>query len=114
MAAAWELIWQVLTEIFGFWMDHLLFFNIVLSVVIVFFERREPKAVWTWLLLLYFIPILGIFLYFMIGHDFHKRHMFRTKEIEDAMYSTSSASRRTQLSATALSRRTGGFGSSRI
>ena len=23
----------------------------------------------------------------MIGHDFHKQHMFRTKEIEDAMYS---------------------------
>lgn len=87
MAAALRMIWEILTEILRFWMDHLIFINIVLSVAIVFFERREPKSVWTWLLLLYFIPILGIFLYLMIGHDFHKRHMFRTKEIEDAMYS---------------------------
>ena len=68
-------------------MEHLIFINVVLSVVIVFFERRDPRTVWTWLLVLYFIPILGVFLYFMIGHDFHKQHMFRTKEIEDAMYS---------------------------
>lgn len=87
MAAVWSVIWEILTGIFHFWMNHLIFINIILSLAIVFLERREPKAVWTWLLLLYFIPILGIFLYFMIGHDFHKRHMFRTKEIEDAMYS---------------------------
>lgn len=76
-----------LTEFVSFWMEHLIFINVVLSVVIVFFERRDPRTVWTWLLVLYFIPILGVFLYFMIGHDFHKQHMFRTKEIEDAMYS---------------------------
>jgi len=82
-----QAFWTGLIQILTFWMDHLLFINIILSIVIVFFERREPKSVWTWLMLLYFIPILGIFLYFMIGHDFHKQHMFRTKEIEDAMYS---------------------------
>ena len=80
-------LWACFVQILGFWMEHLLFINIFLSIVIVFFERREPRTVWTWLLLLYFIPVLGIFLYFMIGHDFHKQHMFRTKEIEDAMYS---------------------------
>ncbi len=82
-----ETVGNIVTYIWRFWIDHLIFINIILSVVIVFFERREPKSVWTWLMLLYFIPVLGIFLYFMIGHDFHKQHMFRTKEIEDAMYS---------------------------
>lgn len=80
-------LWNGLLEILRFWMDHLLFINIILSIMIVFFERREPKSVWTWLLLLYFIPVLGIFLYFMIGHDFHREHMFHTKEIEDAIHS---------------------------
>ncbi len=78
---------HVILRTADFWMDHLLFINVILSIVIVFFERRDPKTVWTWLLVLYFIPILGIFLYFIIGYDFHKRQMFRTKEIEDAMYS---------------------------
>lgn len=82
-----QTLWSGLIQIFQYWMEHLIFINIILSIVIVFFERREPKSVWTWLLLLYFIPILGIFLYFMIGHDFHKQHMFRTKEVEDAIYS---------------------------
>jgi len=80
-------IWNMLVQILEFWLDHLFFINILLSIIIVFFERREPKSVWTWLMLLYFIPILGIFLYLLIGQDFHKRSMFRTKEIEDAMYS---------------------------
>ena len=87
MLSILSILWSGLVQIFGFWMEHLLFINIVLSILIVFFERREPRTVWTWLLLLYFIPILGVFLYFMIGHDFHKQHMFRTKEIEDAIYS---------------------------
>lgn len=54
-----------------------------LSVIIIFFERRDPRNVWTWLLVLYFIPILGFLCYFIIGADFHKSKMFRTKEIED-------------------------------
>ena len=81
------MVWRMIAEAAGFWLDHLIFINILLSVVIVFFERRDPKTVWTWLLVLYFIPILGIFLYLVIGQNFHKRKMFRTKEIEDAMYS---------------------------
>ena len=61
------LIWlgHFLIRMANFWMEHLIFINIILSIVIVFFERRDPKTVWTWLLVLYFIPILGIFLYFL-------------------------------------------------
>ena len=51
-------LWAGFVQILGFWMEHLLFINIFLSIVIVFFERREPRTVWTWLLLLYFIPVL--------------------------------------------------------
>ena len=50
-------------EIWGWLMEHLLYINLVLSVVIVFFQRRDPKAVWTWLMLLYFIPVFGFFLF---------------------------------------------------
>lgn len=68
----------------GFWwvMDNLLFINIFLSILIIFFQRREPTTVWTWLLVLYFIPILGFLLYLVIGQDFHKSRMFKMKEIE--------------------------------
>lgn len=59
------------------------YINIILGIAIVFFQRRDPTSVWAWLLLLYFIPILGFFLYLVIGHDYRKSRMFRIKEVED-------------------------------
>ncbi len=67
--------------IFGNW----LYINIFLAVVMVFFQRNEPEGVWAWLLLLYFIPIVGFVLYMVLHQDFKKRHMFLVKEIEDGM-----------------------------
>lgn len=67
---------------FHFIMKNIVIINILLSLIIVFFERRSPQAVWTWLLLLYFIPIVGFILYLIIGQDYHKNKMFKAKEIE--------------------------------
>ncbi len=68
---------------FRFLMAHLFFVNIILSLVIVFFQRRSPKTVWAWLLLLYFLPLLGFVLYLIAGQDFHKNRLFKMKEIEE-------------------------------
>lgn len=77
-----ETIWNAIVTCYNFIMDNLLFINIILSLIIIFFQRRSPQTVWTWLLLLYFIPILGFVLYLLIGQDFHKSRMFKAKEIE--------------------------------
>ncbi|GCA67410.1 major cardiolipin synthase ClsA [Mediterraneibacter butyricigenes] len=73
---------NVFVQSYQFTMEHLLIINILLSLLIIFFQRRSPQTVWTWLLVLYFIPILGFVLYLIIGQDFHKSHMFKMKEIE--------------------------------
>lgn len=77
-----ETIWNTLVEIYDFLMNNLVVINIILTLAIIFFQRRSPQTVWTWLLLLYFIPILGFILYLVIGQDFHKSRMFKAKEIE--------------------------------
>ncbi len=65
------------------WMlDHLFLINIVFSLLIIFFQRRNPTTVWAWLLLLYFIPGLGFILYLILGQNFRKDRMFKMKEIE--------------------------------
>ncbi len=66
-------------------MEHLLYINLVLSIIIVFFQRRDPKSVWTWLLLLYFVPVFGFFFYLIFAQDMHKNKMFRVKEVEDRL-----------------------------
>lgn len=61
------------------------YINIILGIIIVFFQRRNPAAVWAWLLLLYFMPIVGFLLYLVIGHNLHKSRMFKVKEVEDEL-----------------------------
>lgn len=66
-------------------MEHLLYINLLLSIIIVFFQRRDPKSVWTWLLLLYFVPVFGFCFYLIFAQDMHKNKMFRVKEVEDRL-----------------------------
>ena len=80
------LIWDEFVQVWQWIWNNLVYINLILSVIIVFFQRRDPKAVWTWLLVLYFIPILGFVLYLVICQDMHKSKMFRVKEVEDWVY----------------------------
>ena len=68
--------------IYRWMLEHLFVINIVFSVLIIFFQRRNPTTVWAWLLLLNFIPVLGFVLYLVLGQNFHKERMFKMKEIE--------------------------------
>ncbi len=73
----------ILQDVFSFVIDHLVFFNLLLAIIIIFFQRKEPKAAWAWLLILYAVPIVGIVFYFFLGSDLHKRKMFQTKAVFD-------------------------------
>lgn len=78
MNAVWEIVSFVLGGLF--------FCNLLFAVVIVFFERRDPKSVWAWLLLLFFLPGVGFIFYLFLGVDMHKRKMFREKELEEDLH----------------------------
>ncbi len=78
-----QMLWREITAGIDFVFGHLFFINLLLAVVIVFFQRKNVQSVWTWLLLLYSIPILGFVFYLFLGTDMHKQKMFRIKEIED-------------------------------
>ncbi len=78
-------VWEVVKTVFDFLIGHLTILNLIFAVIIVFFQRRDPKGVWAWLLLLFFLPYLGFVFYLLVGQDLRKRKMFRTKEIEDQL-----------------------------
>lgn len=63
-------------------MAHFWFINIIFSILIVFFQRKNPTTVWAWLLLMYFLPVVGFVLYLVLGQNFRKERMFKMKEIE--------------------------------
>ncbi len=72
MENIWELIF-----------NHLFVWNMLFATGIVFFQRRDPKSVWAWLMILYFVPMVGFLFYLFLGQDMHKRRMFRAKEVEE-------------------------------
>lgn len=85
MGMKMEFITQGFFKSVQFFLNNIVFINILLSIIVVFFQRKEPTSVWAWLLILYAIPILGFLFYVLLGMDFHKNKMFRTKEIEDRL-----------------------------
>lgn len=78
---------QIISAVLRFLWEHSFGINILLAITIVFFERRDPKTIWAWLLVLYFIPVLGFLLYLLVGQDMRKSRMFKNKELEDAISS---------------------------
>lgn len=69
-------------EIYHWVLEHLFIINIIFSLLIIFFQRRNPTTVWAWLLLLYSIPVIGFVLYLVFAQNFRKDRMFKMKEIE--------------------------------
>lgn len=78
-------VWQVSKNILQFIFRNLVFLNGLFAITIIFFQRKNPKTVWTWLLVLYFIPVVGFVFYLLVGTDMHKQKMFKNKEIEDRL-----------------------------
>lgn len=81
-----DLVFEILWNVIRFPFQHLLIINCILSIVIIFFQRKNPTSVWTWLLILYFVPVAGFIFYLLLGEDMHKRRMFQTKEVEDRIH----------------------------
>lgn len=45
----------------------LVILNVMFAVTIIFFERRDIGSTWAWLLVLFFVPLLGFFIYIFFG-----------------------------------------------
>ncbi len=55
----------------------ILFLNIALAIVTMFRERREPSSLWAWILVMFFIPLLGFLLWIFVGRRLTTKKIFR-------------------------------------
>ncbi|WNS44101.1 cardiolipin synthase [Paenibacillus sp. MMS20-IR301] len=53
------------------------FINILLALGFLFIERREAGYTWAWLMVLFFIPILGFILYIFFGRNLKKKNFYK-------------------------------------
>lgn len=57
--------------------------NFLLAFVIIFKERKDIGATWAWLLVLFFIPVVGFVLYMLLGRQSLKRdQLFQWEELD--------------------------------
>ncbi|SET05829.1 cardiolipin synthase [Paenibacillus sp. NFR01] len=50
--------------------------NILLAGVVVFIERRDIGSTWAWLMVLFFIPVVGFIFYVFFGRQLKKRNFY--------------------------------------
>ena len=51
--------------------------NIFLALTLIFLERRDASATWAWIMILFFIPIVGFGIYLLFGRKLRRKHLFR-------------------------------------
>lgn len=73
----------MLQEIFSFLIDAMFFLNFVFAIFVVFFERRNPAVIWSWLMLLTLIPGFGFIFYLVFGFEGRKHARFLAKNHND-------------------------------
>lgn len=54
-----------------------MFINILFALTVIFLERKKPSSTWAWLLVLFFLPFVGFFLYLLLGRQLRRKHLFR-------------------------------------
>lgn len=54
--------------------------NIFLAIIITFRERRDAVSSWAWLLVLVFLPLIGVLLYILFGQNLSRSHLFQWED----------------------------------
>jgi len=60
----------------------ILVINMIAASVVIFWERRDVGSTWAWLLVLYFIPLLGFVLYLFLAQNYRRTRLFEWKDID--------------------------------
>ncbi|NMH67606.1 cardiolipin synthase [Bacillus sp. RO3] len=69
---------DILSTLLGF----LFVLNIVLAGVIIFLERKDAGATWAWLMVLFFVPLLGFILYLIFGQNLSRKRLFDWEDMK--------------------------------
>lgn len=56
--------------------------NMALAGIVVFFERRDARATWAWLVVLLFVPIIGFIVYLFFGRQLKQKNFYKLSSEE--------------------------------
>jgi len=73
--------------------------DFVFAIIVVFWGKKSPAAVMAWLMVFYFLPVVGFILYIFLGQNYRKEKMFQIKKDVDQTLITFIKSQKSELKA---------------
>jgi cardiolipin synthase len=59
--------------------------DVILAIMIIFLEKKNPQATLAWIMVLFLLPVVGIVFYFLFSQNIAKRKMFRLSDSEEKL-----------------------------
>ncbi len=69
--------------ILGYIIVALWLFSVVLVLVLIFYERADPKSIALWMAVMLLFPAIGLFIYLCFGMSFYRQRNFALKNLSD-------------------------------
>lgn len=69
--------------ILGYIIVALWLLSVVLILILIFYERADPKSIALWMAVMLFIPAIGFFIYLCFGMTFYRKRSFELKNLND-------------------------------
>ncbi|WP_319378610.1 PLDc N-terminal domain-containing protein [uncultured Methanocorpusculum sp.] len=80
-----DLLYVLFGEFMWFLQLIIILLDIGACITVIFLERRSPQAALTWVLVMVFLPFLGLVLYLFLGRHLYGSHIFSKKTKADLM-----------------------------
>lgn len=56
--------------------------NFLFAIGLIFLERRSAQSIWAWLMVLFFLPIVGFIFYILFGRQIYNQKIFQIDEAD--------------------------------
>lgn len=76
---------NIIGEFWYVFLGVLFIVNLLFAFFVVFFEKKNPAVIWSWLMVLAFIPCFGFIIYLIFGFEGRKHKWFDKKRQEDKL-----------------------------
>lgn len=82
-------IYNTIVGFFTNWLSWIYLINFIVAMAIIFLERKNPSSTVAWIMVLYLIPVVGLFLYLCFSQNYARKKMFKLS-VDEAEYITNS------------------------
>lgn len=74
--------------------------NIFLAITVIFLEKKNVGVTWAWLMVLFFLPVMGFILYLIFGQNLRRRKIYKIKDDQQEIIETLIESQKNSLAKT--------------